>query len=151
PAWMPLRKAAASSPDLETRRRARHLVQAIGGREFVELRRFTGHTDRVDRVAVSPDGRHALSGSWGDQKDRTVRLWDVARAQEVRRLEGHTGAITCVAYSPDGKRALSGSLDRTVRLWDLDGGKELRCLKGHTQSIANVVFSPDGKQAVSAA
>jgi WD40 repeat protein len=36
-----------------------------------ELQRFDGHTDVVMGVAVSQDGRFALSGS----ADRTVRIW----------------------------------------------------------------------------
>ena len=34
---------------------------------------FAGHEDAVNAVSVSPDGRHALSGS----HDRTLRLWEL--------------------------------------------------------------------------
>jgi WD40 repeat protein len=40
-----------------------------------ELRRFSGHDDWVINVAISPDGRRALSAG---RSDGTVRLWDVA-------------------------------------------------------------------------
>jgi WD40 repeat protein len=36
-----------------------------------ELHCFTGHTEGVIGVALSPDGRYALSGSY----DGTMRLW----------------------------------------------------------------------------
>ena len=70
---------------------------------------LTGHTDPVDSVAFSPDGKTLASGS----DDDTVRLWDVATGQQIGSpLTGHTGAVTSVAFSPDGKTLASGSDDR---------------------------------------
>jgi WD40 repeat protein len=49
-----------------------------------ELRSFIGHRDTLKSVAVSPDGRMALSGS----DDHTLKLWDISewtKPQEARR------------------------------------------------------------------
>jgi hypothetical protein len=114
------------------------------------LHRFKGHGNFLRRgliasVALTPDGRSALSGS----QDRTLRLWDVASGTEVRCFTGHTGAVTAVAFSPDGRRILSGSLDKTVRLWDAAGGEEVACFRGHTDVVWSVAFSPDGGRVLS--
>ena len=39
-----------------------------------ELRTLTGHTDAVNGVALTPDGRLAVSASG----DETLKVWDVA-------------------------------------------------------------------------
>jgi WD40 repeat protein len=65
-------------------------------------------------VAVSPDGRRALSAGSGDH---TVRLWDLATGRELHQFTGHTNAVLGVAFSADGRRALSSDASCTIRLW----------------------------------
>jgi WD40 repeat protein len=80
------------------------------------LRTFEGHTGGVNAVALSGDGRWALSGS----NDKTLKLWEVGSGRCVRTFEGHTYGVTAVALSGDGRWALSGSGDNTLILWFLD-------------------------------
>jgi RNA polymerase sigma factor (sigma-70 family) len=140
PAYDALRKAAADSDDVEIRKRAEGILRTIEQRW--EVRRFEGHSG----VALSPDGRRALSAGDG----HTVLLWDVATGAELLRLTGHTVDVAGFAFAPDGRRALSASLDKTLRLWDLETGKELRRFEGHTDWVYSVAVSPDGRRALSA-
>ena len=109
------------------------------------LRVLEGHTDTVRAVALSADGRRAVSGS----SDKTVRVWDLEGDQPPRVLEGHTGAVKAVALLADGKRAISGSDDKTIRVWDLEGGVPPRVLEGHTNQVNAVAISANGKRAIS--
>jgi WD40 repeat protein len=110
------------------------------------LRTLTGHTDVVMAVAVTPDGRRAVSAS----DDNTLRVWDLESGAELRTLTGHTNSVNAVAVTPDGRRAVSASDDNTLRVWDLESGEELRTLTGHTSSVSAVAVTPDGRRAVSA-
>jgi WD40 repeat protein len=110
------------------------------------IRRLEGHTGPVHGLAVSPDGRLALSASGYPDGDETLRLWDLRSSKEVRRLEGHKGQVMCVAFAPDGPWAASGGADSTARLWDVATGQEVRTFRGHTQELSAVAFSPDGQQ-----
>ncbi|MBI1917419.1 MAG: protein kinase, partial [Planctomycetes bacterium] len=80
------------------------------------LRTFEGHTNSVSAVAISPDGRWVLSGSW----DTTLKLWEPTTGQCRRTFEGHTHHVFAVAFSPDGRWALSGSADNTCIVCFLD-------------------------------
>jgi WD40 repeat protein len=51
----------------------------------------------VRAVAVTPDGRRALSVS----DDRTLKLWDLASGQELATVTLE-GALYCIALAPDG-------------------------------------------------
>src|SRR4051812_21441417 len=78
-----------------------------------------GHTGYVSSVAVTADGRAAVSGAW----DKTVRVWDLALGHCTALLEGHTDEVRSVAVTADGRTAVSGSADHTVRVWDLALGR----------------------------
>ena len=110
------------------------------------VRTLQGHTDRVRGVALSGDGRRAVSASY----DRTMKVWDVETGLELRTFRGHTDTVRGVALSGDGHRAVSTSDDRTLKVWDVETGRELRTLQGHTGSIHSVALSRDGRRAVSA-
>jgi WD40 repeat protein/serine/threonine protein kinase len=99
----------------------------------------------MDRVAVSADGRTALSAGM----DGVVRMWDLADGKMLKELKGHTNVVDAVNFSPDGKRAVSGSKDKTARVWDLEKGIELTKFNGHTARVWNAVFTLDGKSVIS--
>ena len=109
------------------------------------IRVLEGHTHPVTAVALSSDGKCAVSGS----NDKTLRVWNLEGSQLRRVLIGHTGPVKAVALSGDGRRVVSGSYDKTLRVWDLEGNQPPRILEGHTGWVNAVALSGDGKRAVS--
>jgi WD40 repeat protein len=105
-----------------------------------------GHSSAVKGVALSADGRLAVSAS----NDMTLKLWDLETGQELRTLQGHSGRVNGVALSKDGRLAVSASDDDTLKVWDLETGQELRTLQGHSNWVKGVALSADGRLAVSA-
>ena len=104
---------------------------------------LTGHSEDVQRVVFSPDGRTLASSSYLDE---TVRIWNVDTGEHRRTLTEHTGDIEGLAFSPDGKTlASSGSGDGTIRFWDVHTGDEKHAVRGHTDDIFSVAFNPDGQ------
>ena len=120
-----------------------------------EVQRFGGHTQVVYALAVSPDGRLALSGSGGhllsEVKDEgwSVCLWEIATGQELKRLTGRGSGVTSVAFSSDGQKALIGEYGGTVWLWDVRQWKEIRKFDSR-HGLWSVCFSPDDTRALSA-
>jgi WD40 repeat protein len=109
------------------------------------IRVLEGHTSDAHAAAVTPDGRHVVSGSG----DHTLRVWDLATGETKMILQGHTGEVYAVAVTPDGRHVVSGSGDHTLRVWDLAAGETKMILRGHTDSVKAVAVAPDGRHLVS--
>lgn len=101
---------------------------------------LTEHTDTVDRVAFSPDGKILLC--YGG---KSLTLWD-AKTGALKHVLEQPSRLYSADFSPDSKTiAIRAMSDRSVHLWDVRTGEHIRTLAGHTRKIHSVMFSPDGK------
>lgn len=103
---------------------------------------FTGHTARVQDVAISPDASLIASAS----TDGTVILWDAATGEIILRLSGHSGDVDSIVFSPDGRYMVSTAGDFSAILWDVETGQALRRFVTPAQPMRDAEFSPDGSQ-----
>ncbi|HEY3321108.1 MAG TPA: WD40 repeat domain-containing protein [Planctomycetota bacterium] len=108
-------------------------------------RTLKGHTDSINGIDLSRDGRRLVSASM----DKTARVWDTQTGAEVAVLKGHSGPVYPAVFSPDGERVISGETSGMVCLWNANTGAQLVALQEHTGAIMCASFSPDGTKALS--
>jgi cytochrome c len=104
-----------------------------------------GHGGPVRALAISPDGKQAISGSF----DTAVIRWSLTRNAAEQVLRFHDGAVNAVAWLKDG-RVVSASEDGAIAVWTVGKTEPDRVFKGHTAPIAGIAASPDGKIIASA-
>jgi WD40 repeat protein len=70
-----------------------------------------GHSDLVEDIAFSPDGKLLASASY----DKTIRIWQIETGRH-RVLRGDTGAVNRVVWHGS-HELVTGSQDGTLRVW----------------------------------
>lgn len=109
------------------------------------IKNFGGHRTGVEAIALSPDGKHAVSVG---VREKEPVLWSLETYEEVRRFTGHTGNVLALCFSSDGKQLLTASEDKTARLWRVADGTEINIFTRHSKAVHAVAFSPDDAYAL---
>lgn len=113
------------------------------------------HSDRVNALAYSPDGRLASAS-----RDYTVKIWDLGNGREVVTYRGHVDqpddptkagtnplGASDVAFHPKEKVVASASGNQ-VHTWHPETGKLIKVVLnlGKTDKpVKSIAFSPDGR------
>jgi cytochrome c len=98
-----------------------------------------GHGGPVRALAVSPDGKTAVSASF----DETVIRWSLAHAAAEQVLRFHDGSVNTVAILPD-RRIASAGEDGRIAIWSPGADRPASVLTGHTAPVVALAVSPDG-------
>ncbi len=119
------------------------LVAALTLPAHAQLR---GHGGPVRAVAISTDGKEAVSGSF----DTSAIRWSLTRNVAEQVLRFHEAAVNAVAYLRDGRIVTAGA-DGKIAIWTPGKPDPERVLEGHSAPIASIAISPDGKTLASGA
>ena len=104
----------------------------------------------VVALAVSGDGRLALTGHW----DNRLKLWDVRTGKQLRVMGESSNPSSdefqnYLALLADGKRAMAAHGTRAFWLWDVTAGKRVGVFKGITGPwVGMLALSADGRSAL---
>ena len=114
------------------------------------LQCFTGHSQTINSVAISPDGKRILSGGGVSGYGCELRLWDVATGKCLRVFNGHESVVHCVGFSSNGHYAFSGSghsqqTDFSFRVWEVDTGVCICIINMDKRTIHSLALSSDGR------
>ena len=90
-----------------------------------------GHGGPVRALAISPDGSHAISGSF----DTSAIRWSLTRNVAEQVLRFHDNAVNAVAWLKDGRVATAGA-DAHIAIWTQGQPQPDRVLDGHSGPIA---------------
>ena len=92
-----------------------------------------GHGGPVRGVAISADGKTAVTGSF----DSSAIRWSLSRNAAEQVLRFHDSAVNAVAIAKDG-RTITGGEDGRIAIWKAGEQKPTTTFDGHTAPIVSL-------------
>ncbi|MCC7361987.1 MAG: hypothetical protein IT317_21060 [Anaerolineales bacterium] len=117
---------------------ALHLVGVWDAASGEQIRSLQAHTQTVNAVAYSPDGRWLASAA-----DDGAALWNALDGALVYTLTAHTAPVAALAFAPDSRTLATAGYDGQVIVWDVAAGTPRTTLTLGAPVYA-LAFSPDG-------
>ena len=121
-------------------------VMLIDTNTWREAYQFEAHSELIEALATSADGRWLLTGSG----DHEVHLWDLETMRRVRSFDHDGEWVRSVSFSPDGQTIAVSSAAGTVWIWDVDNSDAPRYrISAHAGGSPAIEFAPNGRILVS--
>ena len=97
-----------------------------------------GHTDAVQNVALSPNGKVIASAS----DDGTVKLWELDgdKTSPIKEIKDQGGWVRAVVFLSD-LQIITAGQDKNIKIIDINSGKVVKTLSGHTNLINNLAIA----------
>lgn len=121
------------------------LPLAFGAGLDVAAAQLRGHGGPVRALAISPDGKEAVSGSF----DTSAIRWSLGRNVAEQVIRFHDNAVNAVAWLKNGRIVTAGA-DAHIAIWTPGKPDPDTVFEGHKGPIAGLAVSPDGKWLASA-
>jgi WD40 repeat protein len=103
---------------------------------FKQLQTLEGHTQNINRLAWSPDGKRIASTS----QDHTIRTWDLDTGKESWTVETENRTYG-VTWSPDGSK-LFGSANDGLLAWKSGVSESEWSFDPPNGTIGDLAYSP---------
>ncbi|MBL4763158.1 MAG: hypothetical protein JKY93_10745 [Gammaproteobacteria bacterium] len=97
------------------------------------------HQDKVNVVAISPDGRFAVSGS----NDGTAKLWDTDSGKLLKTIQ-HDYKVVKVVFSADSSKLLTNAARSESIITDTASLQTISSLGKDRMTLSAARFSKDG-------
>ncbi len=107
---------------------------------------WTGkHRSAIRTLAISPDGRYAVSGG----NDATAKLWDVTSGQPLGPELPSRGEVFVARFHPSSNLVATGGYDATIRLWQVPSGQMVGEPMLHQALVTDLTFDASGSRLLS--
>ncbi len=129
-------------PSNDCRVRVRQ-IEEIKGSKKPGMMQFSlgGHTDEVNWVSWSPDGRMVATAGM----DSLSVIWSAETGEQIAYLSWFS-SILQVNWNPDSRRVVTACIDGTAGIWDATTGTLLFILLGHSGAVRTAYFNSNGSK-----
>lgn len=106
----------------------------------LEMMTYSGHTDDINDIQISPDGLFLASAS----NDKSIIVWDIESGKVFKKLSGFEWKVTSIKFSSDGKYILGGCNNGIAKLFEISNSKVIAEFKDMGMNVRDVAINRDG-------
>ena len=108
-------------------------------KRLTPTRFLAGHTDNIQNIALSPDGKTIASAS----DDGTVKFWEVGgdSTSPIKEIKDQGGWVRAVVFLSN-QQIITAGQDKNIKIIDIASAKVIKTLSGHTNLINSLAIAP---------